>query len=165
MKPFGGAIVIKGIYEALIPFRLRYPYKLAGANNQVEMKNELFPEEEKDNFVDEAQEFEIGTSYKLRPVIVIYNSRIKKNDYLAVAISKRKDNDTAYLLAVCKNQIEARHFLSQKKYPDTLKFDSYVLIDNIYLLTEKNIYYSRGRLDPLDHEGILAKLKKVLALN
>jgi hypothetical protein len=162
MKPFGGAIVIKGIYEALIPFRLRYPYKLVGTNNQVEMKNELFPGEEKDNFVDEAQEFEIGTSYKLRPVIVIYNSRIKKDDYLAVAISKRKDNDTAYLLAVCKNQIEARHFLFQKKYPDVLKFDSYVLIDNIYLLTEKNIYYLRGRLDPSDHDGIRAKLKKFL---
>ncbi|NWF92553.1 MAG: type II toxin-antitoxin system PemK/MazF family toxin [Syntrophaceae bacterium] len=164
MKPFPGAITTQGVYEALIPFKLRYPYKIVKENNQVEMKPELFPEEEKENFIDEAEEFEIGTSYKLRPVIIVYDSQVNKA-YLAIAISKRKDDNIDYLLAVCQNEIKERHFLSQKKYPGMLKFDSYVLIDRIYPIDDKNIYYSRGRLDNSDYDEIRVKLKKVLALN
>ena len=163
MKPFTGAITTQGVYESLIPFKLRYPYKIVKNNNQVEMKTELFPEEEKEKFIDEAEEFEIGTGYKLRPVIIVYDSN-KDNTYLAISITKRKDDSKDYLLAVCTNKIEGRHFLAKQRYPDVLGYDSYVLVDTMYLLTEKNVYYRRGRLRTEDYDEIRAKLKKVLNL-
>jgi hypothetical protein len=54
---------------------------------------ELLPritEEEMEKFIDEAEEFEIGTGYKLRPVIIIYDSQLSKNAYLAIAVTKKR---------------------------------------------------------------------------
>jgi len=164
MRPYSGAIRLQEIYEALIPFKMKYPYKVVEEDNKVENRTELFPEKEKESFIDEAREIEIGTNYKLRPVIVIYHSE-RDNTYLAIAITKRKDDNKDYLLAVCKNEIEERHFLPSRKYNGTLKFDSYALVDSIYLVTENNIYYPRGRLENKDYEEILAKLKNILSLN
>ena len=165
MKPYQGGITTQGVYEALIPFKIRYPYKIVKKDNKVDLKYELFPEGERENFIDEAEEFEIGTGYKLRPVIIIYDSQLSRNTYLAIAVTKKKETDPLrFALAVCNNEIKERHFLSQKRYPDMLRFDSFVLIDNVYLVTEKNIYYRRGRLEDSDYNGIRAKLKKVLDL-
>jgi hypothetical protein len=164
MKPFPGAIRLQEIYEALVPYKIKYPYKVVKEDNKVENKTELFPEKEKESFIDETREIEIGTNYKLRPIIIIYRSKTD-NTYLAIAITKRKDDNKDYLLAVCKNEIKERHFLPSRKYDGTLKFDSYVLVDYIYLVTENNIYYPRGRLGKDDYDEIRAKLKNILSLN
>lgn len=165
MKPYEGSITVQGVYEVLVPFKMRYPYKIVKKDDRVENKNELFPEEEREQFIDEAEEFEIGTGYKLRPVIIIHCSEVSRNTYLAIAVTKRKQRDSLnFTLAVCNNEIKERHFLAKDKYPDTLRFDSFVLIDNVYLITEKNIYYRRGRLFDSDYAAIRAKLKKILDL-
>ena len=161
MKPFSGAIRIQEIYEALTPFKLRYPYRFVKDNNTLEFRTELFHEREKDEYVDEAKEIEIGTNYKLRPVIIISYSE-HSNTYLAMAITKVKDANRDYLLAIAKDEIKERHLLFLRKYSGTLKYDSIVLVDAIYLLTDKNIYYCRGPLEDEDYVTIQGKLKKVL---
>jgi len=164
MRPFLGAVRSQSVYEACIPFKLKYPYKVVKNGNVIEEKVELFPDSEEDAFVDEAKEIEIATTYKFRPVVIISSSETSKT-HLVVAITKRKDDDSKKLLAICNNQIVERHFLSLKKYSNVLKYDSYVLVDAIYLITEENIYYCRGRLENRDFDTIRAKLKGVLSLN
>jgi mRNA-degrading endonuclease toxin of MazEF toxin-antitoxin module len=169
MKPFSGAIRPQEIYMALIPFQMKWPYKIVTEDNKVEIKTELFPEEKEDEFVNEAKEIEIGTIYKLRPVIIIYQSERSDDVYLALPLRKKKDKvtqrDREYILEVCQNQIQERHFLFQSKYSDTLKFDSFVLVDAIHLLSKNNIYKKKGLLESKDYKEIRAKLKKVLSLN
>jgi len=161
MKPFTGAISQQNIYEACIPYKLQYPYRVI-KNQKVEVSSELFPEKEKDLFVDEAQEVEIGTHYKLRPVIVI--SQSADETFLVVAIAKWKEHaDGKYLLEICDNKIKERHFLPCKKYEGTLKFNSLAYVDAIYRVTKNNIYYRRGHLQQEDYDAINAKLKKILA--
>lgn len=169
MRPFSGSIRLQGIYEALIPFKMEYPYKIVTEDNRVEIKSELFPEEKENDFIDEAQKIEIGTTYKLRPVIVISQSEISDDTYLALPLTKKKEEDTKkyreHIIAICENKIKERHFLFQKKYSDTLNFDSFVLVDTVHLVTKNNIYKHRGRLDKQDYDVIRAKLKSVLSLN
>jgi hypothetical protein len=164
MRPFSGVIEPQRMYEACIPFKLRYPYKIVKDDDSVVIENELFPEGEKDSFIDEAKEIEIATTYKLRPIIIIAYSETSKT-YLAVAVTKRKDNNPKLLLAICNNKIAVRHFLPLSKYSEALKYDSYVLVDAVYMVTDKNIYYHRGRLDSKDFDTIRAKLKSILSLS
>lgn len=168
MKPFPGAIRPQEIYMALIPFQMKWPYKVMSENNRVEIKTELFPEEEENAFVDEAKEIEIGTTYKFRPIIVIYQSKIMDDFYLALPLRKKEvinKKDQEYILKVCQNQVKERHFLFQGKYSDVLRFNSMVLVDALQVLSRNNIYKPKGRLKDEDYVEIRAKLKKVLALN
>jgi len=169
MKPFGGSVRLREVYEALVPFKMEYPYKIVTEDNRVDIKSELFPEEKENEFIDEAQKIEIGTTYKLRPIIIISQSGISDDTYLALPLTKKKEEDTKkyreYIIAVCENKIKERHFLFQKKYPNALNFDSFVLVDTVHLLTKNNIYKHRGHLDNKDYDVILAKLKNVLSLN
>lgn len=168
MKPFWGAIRPQEIYMALIPFQMKWPYKIVTEDNKVETKTELFPEEKEDEFVDEAKEIEIGTIYKLRPIIVIYHSEIVDDFYLALPLRKKEilpQRDQEYILKVCQNQIKERHFLFKSKYSDALKFDSMVFVDAIYILSRNSIYKRKGRLKNEDYLEIRAKLKNVLSLN
>jgi len=164
MKPFSGPVSPRNIYEACLPFKLQYPYRLI-KNEKIESSLELFPEDQRNNYVDEAQEIEIGTTYKLRPVIVISES--EDDTYLVIAITKIKEKTDKkygeYLLAVCDNKIKERHFLPQKKYEGTLKFNSLALVDAIYKVTKSNIYYRRGLIKQDDYDFVSAKLKKVLS--
>lgn len=167
MKPFSGSIGVQEIYEALVPFKMEYPYKIVREDNQVEIKTELFPKIEEEKFITEAKKIEIGTSYKLRPVIIISKSEIEEV-FLTLPLTKKQNITTKeldYVLEVCKDRIKERHFLFKKKYANILKFDSLVLIDNIHPLTRNNIYKPRGRLKDGDYITIQAKLKKILSPN
>ena len=162
MALYSGAINPQSICEVLIPFGLKYPYSVIVDGKTVEIKTDLFPDKREEELVDEgqAQEIEIATTYKLRPVVIICD--LGKNRYLALAVTKRKDNDSQFLLAVCKNEIKDRHFLPLKNYSDKLKYDSYVLIPSIYLVSRENIQYRRGRLRDEDFQTIQAKLKSII---
>ena len=164
MKPYLDPILSQNVYEACLPFSLKYPYSVI-KNGKVEDRFELFSEDEKDSYVDEASEIEIGTTYKLRPVIIMAESIID-DTYLVIAITKVQDNKhrkyLEYISAVCKNQIKERHFLSQKKYEGTLKFNSLAMVNAIYTVTKNNIYYRRGRIEKDDYDAVSAKLKKIL---
>ncbi len=153
---------------ALISFQMKWPYKVISEDNRVETKTELFPEEEENAFIDEAQEIEIGTTYKLRPIIVIYQSKIMDDFYLALPLRKKepiKKKEQEYIFKVCQNQVKERHFLFQTKYSDALRFNSMVLVDAIQVLSKNNIYKRKGRLKNEDYVEIRAKLKGVLSLN
>jgi mRNA-degrading endonuclease toxin of MazEF toxin-antitoxin module len=171
MKPFSGSVRDQEIYEALIPFRIKYPYRIITQDNNVETKSELFPEEKEDEFIDEAEEIEIGTTYKLRPVIIISisQSNVSNDTYLGLPLTKKKDmishKDQQFIIEVCRNTIKERHFLFKTKYSGTLRYDSFVKVDNIQLLTKNNIYKRRGRLANEDYSTIRVKLLKVLGLN
>ena len=167
MRPFSGAIRTKEMYVALIPFQMKWPYKVITERNEVKIKTELFPEEKEDEFVDEAKEIEIGTTYKVRPIIIIYQSVAKDDFYLALPLRKKEmitNKEREYILKVCQNQIKERHFLSQSKYSGILKFNSLVFIDAIYVLSKNNIYKWKGCLQNDDFDEIRAKLKRVLSL-
>ncbi len=106
----------------------------------MESKTDLFPERNKDDLLDEekAQEIEIGTTYKLRPVVIIYELRGGK--YLALAVTKRKNTESpSYFLAICNNEIKERHFLSLKNYPDKLKI-RLIRLNSIHVFSFKREY-------------------------
>ena len=163
MKPYSDPISLQDVYEVCLPFVLKYLYPLI-KNGKVELSTELFSEDEKDSYVDEAREIEICTTYKLRPVIVMSQSFIIDNSYLVMAITKVKGMiNPEYLLAVSDNKIVERHLLPRKKYESTLKFDSLAMVDAIYRVTKNNFYYRRGRIKQDDYDAVRAKLKKILS--
>jgi len=162
MRPFDGTISPQNVYEACLPYKLRYPYDVV-KNGIITVTPLLFPAEERDNYVDEAQEIEIVTTYKLRPVIVI--SPEMNNTFLVLAITKVKEGsiDPKYLFAIADNKIVERHFLPIKRYPGMLKFNSLVLINAIYMISQTNVYYQRGRFNKEDFDGVRTKLGKIIS--
>lgn len=173
MKPFPGSIRVQEIYEALVSFKMEYPYKIVTENDKVEFKTELFPENEEEEFVTEAKKIEVGTTYKLRPVIIMSKSEKSSERFddvfLAIPLTKKKETlskkEQTYILEVCKNTLKERHFLFKQNYVGALRFDSFVLIDNIQPLTKNNIYRLKGRLKDGDYQVVQAKLKNVLFPN
>ena len=73
---------------------MEYPYKIVTEKNQVEIKYKLFPIEKENEFINEAKQIEIGTTYKLRPVILISQSELSADTYLALPLTKKKEKDT-----------------------------------------------------------------------
>jgi len=173
MRPLTDSPKIQHIYEALIPYDLKYPYLTISEEGNVEEKDEIL--EPKTDDADQegegeavAEEIDLVTRYKPRPTIILDQSSDPKT-FLVLPLTKvdtEKLNTSSgyrnYYREVIRDKIKDRHRLSPKIYDGILKYESFVLIDSIQVVTPNNILYRRGFLKKNDYKAIIAKLKEVL---